>query len=203
MPHIYPNPNPNPNPNQDRRATARCMWLGRGYGSNGIRALGRGLRASAAARAWRASVALQRQVLGLVRAVTGGARSLQAQLQVELHVELQVGPQRELRGVGQIVVRALLGRDRVRASPGAARRDISRAIAPITDIDIVVIAFKQNSVSGCPISGGGVAARAANPAAPQPAATGAAIARRWLTVWTNPLRPWSKTAWCLPRTCLH
>ena len=129
------------------RASARCMWLGRGYGSNGIRALGRGPRASAAARAWRASVALQRQVLVLVRAATGGARSLQAQLQVELHVELQVGPQRELRGVGQIVVRALLGRDRVRASPGAARRDISRAIAPIAGIDIVVIAFKQNSVS--------------------------------------------------------
>ena len=125
------------------------MWLGRGYGSNGIRALGRGPRASAAARAWRASVALQRQVLVLVRAATGGARSLQAQLQVELHVEVQVGPQRELRGVGQIVVRALLGRDRVRASPGAARRDISRAIAPIAGIDIVVIAFKQTQSSAC------------------------------------------------------
>ena len=97
--------------------------------------------------AWRASVALHRQVLGLVRAAAGGARSLQAQLQVELHVEVQVGPQRELRGVGQIVVRALLGRDRVRASPGAARRDIGRAIAPITGIDIVVIAFNRNSVS--------------------------------------------------------
>ena len=103
--------------------------------------------ASAAARAWCASVALQRQVLVLVRAATGGARSLQAQLQVELHVELQVGPQRELRGVGQIVVRALLGRDRVRAGPGAARRDIGRAIAPITGIDIVVIAFKRKSSS--------------------------------------------------------
>ena len=30
---------------------------------------------------------------------------------------------------------------------GAARRDICRAIAPIAGIDIVVIAFKQNSVS--------------------------------------------------------
>ena len=83
----------------------------------------------------------------LVRAATGGARSLQAQLQVELHVELQVGPQRELRGVGQIVVRALLGRDRVRASPGAARRDISRAIAPIAGIDIVVIRIQTKEVS--------------------------------------------------------
>ena len=36
--------------------------------------------------AWRASVALHRQVLGLARAATGGARRLQAQLQDELHV---------------------------------------------------------------------------------------------------------------------
>ena len=147
--YFYHNEPHNDAPSVSVRASARCMWLGRGYGSNGIRALGRGPRASAAARAWRASVALQRQVLVLVRAATGGARSLQAQLQVELHVELQVGPQRELRGVGQIVVRALLGRDRVRASPGAARRDISRAIAPIAGIDIVVIAF-SHSVSQQP-----------------------------------------------------
>ena len=126
------------------------MWLGRGCGSNGIRALGRGLRASASARAWRASVALRRQVLGLARAATGGARSLQAQLQVELHVELQVGPQRELRGVGQIVVRALLGRDRVRASPGAARRDVSRAVESIAGVDIAVIRIQTVSQSALP-----------------------------------------------------
>ena len=123
------------------------MWLGRGYGSNAFGLWAEAREPAQQRAAWRASVALHRQVLGLVGAAAGGARSLQAQLQVELHVEVQVGPQRELRGVGQIVVRALLGRDRVRASPGAARRDISRAIAPITDIDIVVIAFKQRSVS--------------------------------------------------------
>ena len=102
-----------------------ALWLGRGHGSNGSRALSRGPRASTAARVWRASVALRRRVLGLVRAVTGGVRSVQAQLQAELHVELQVWPRWELGGVGRFVVRALLGRDQVRARPGAARQNVS------------------------------------------------------------------------------
>ena len=59
-------------------------------------------------------------------------------VQAALHVELQVGPRWELRGVGQFVVLALPGRDRARACLGAARHNMRRPITSITGVDIVV-----------------------------------------------------------------
>ena len=58
-------------------------------------------------------------------------------VQAALHVELQVGPRWELRGVGQFVVLALLGRDRARAHLGAARHNMSRPITSVAGVDIV------------------------------------------------------------------
>ena len=94
-------------------------------------------RSSERSAVWRASIAHRRRALGLVRAVTCRNRSLQAELLAELLAELQVRPRWELRGVGEYVVRAVLVRDRVRARPGAARRNLSRPIASIAGVDIV------------------------------------------------------------------